>query len=78
MSSSPIPAEHRKSCINRSPAPTRFASSCHGMNKAALLNFAETTYGERLDKRQNEETIRHKVISLFSQREMDKDTGDAD
>lgn len=43
----------------------------HGMDKKALLEFAETRYNERLDKRQNEETLRHRVISLFTQREME-------
>jgi len=41
----------------------------HGMNKQALLEFAETNYNERLDKRQSEETIRHKVIALFGKHE---------
>lgn len=43
----------------------------HGMNKQALLEWAETKYNERLDKRQNEESIRHKVIALFGKHEMD-------
>lgn len=38
----------------------------HVMDKKALLEFAETKYNERLDKRQNEESVRHKVIALFS------------
>jgi hypothetical protein len=41
----------------------------HSMNKKTLLEFAERRYNERLDKRQNEETIRHKVIALFSKHE---------
>jgi hypothetical protein len=41
----------------------------HSMDKKALLEFAEHQYNERLDKRQNEETIRHKVIALFSKHE---------
>jgi hypothetical protein len=43
----------------------------HGMDKNALVEFAEDKYNERLDKRLSEETIRHKVISLFTQHEMD-------
>jgi hypothetical protein len=44
----------------------------HGMDKNALVEFAEDKYNERLDKRLSEETIRHKVISLFTQHEMDR------
>lgn len=43
----------------------------HGMDKTALLNFAETQYNERFDKRQSEDTLRHKVIALVSKYEMD-------
>jgi len=42
----------------------------HSMSKKALLEFAERKYNERLDRRQNEGTIRHKVITLFSKNEM--------
>ena len=42
----------------------------HSMSKKALLEFAEHKYNERLDRRQNEGTIRHKVIALFSKNEM--------
>lgn len=42
----------------------------HSMSKKALLEFAERKYNERLDRRQNEGTIRHKVIALFSRNEM--------
>jgi hypothetical protein len=42
----------------------------HSMSKKALLDFAERKYNERLDRRQNEGTIRHKVIALFSKNEM--------
>ncbi|ABB74755.1 hypothetical protein SAMN05216403_12732 [Nitrosospira multiformis ATCC 25196] len=42
----------------------------HSMGKKALLEFAERKYNERLDKRQSEGTIRHKVIALFSKNEM--------
>lgn len=42
----------------------------HSMSKKALLEFAERKYNERLDRRQNEGTIRHKVIALFSKNEM--------
>lgn len=41
----------------------------HSMGKKALLQFAERKYNERLDGRQNEETVRHKVITLFSKHE---------
>ena len=41
----------------------------HSMGKKALLEFAERKYNERLDRRQNEETVRHKVIALFSKHE---------
>jgi hypothetical protein len=43
----------------------------HAMDKTALVEFAEHKYNERLDKRLSEETIRHKVISLFTKHEMD-------
>lgn len=43
----------------------------HAMDKKTLVEFAETKYNERLDKRQSEETIRHRVIALFGQHEMD-------
>jgi hypothetical protein len=42
----------------------------HAMDKKALLNWAETKYNERIDKRLAEESIRHKVIALFSKHEM--------
>ena len=42
----------------------------HSMGKKTLLEFAERKYNERLDRRQNEGTIRHKVIALFSKNEM--------
>jgi hypothetical protein len=42
----------------------------HAMDKNALVNFAEIKYGERLDRRQNEESIRHRVVALFSMHEM--------
>lgn len=42
----------------------------HSMSKKALLEFAERKYNERLDGRQNEGTIRHKVVALFSKNEM--------
>ena len=42
----------------------------HSMSKKTLLEFAERKYNERLDGRQNEGTIRHKVIALFSKNEM--------
>jgi hypothetical protein len=42
----------------------------HAMDKKALVEFAEHKYNERLDKRLTEDTIRHKVISLFTKNEM--------
>ncbi|PTR16252.1 MULTISPECIES: hypothetical protein [unclassified Nitrosospira] len=42
----------------------------HAMDKTALVEFAEDKYNERLDKRLSEETIRHKVITLFTKHEM--------
>ena len=42
----------------------------HGMNKDAMLEFAQTKYNEKLDKRLSETTIRHKVIALFTKNEM--------
>src|SRR5688500_17404990 len=36
----------------------------HAMNKKALIEFAERKYNERLDKRQSENALRHKVIDL--------------
>lgn len=45
----------------------------HGMDKAALINFAETNYGAKLDKRMSEDATRHRVIALFGQHEMDKE-----
>ena len=43
----------------------------HAMDKDALIEFASTKYNEKLDKRQSAETLRHKVIALFGQHEMD-------
>lgn len=45
----------------------------HAMDKAAMINFAETHYNERFDKRQNEEAIRHKLISLVAKHELAKE-----
>ena len=42
----------------------------HAMDKTALVEFAEDKYNEQLDKRLSEETIRHKVITLFTKHEM--------
>jgi len=46
----------------------------HAMDKKALVEWAETKYNERLDKRQSEDTIRHKVIALFGRYEMDEES----
>ena len=43
------------------------------MDKKALINFAETKYNEKLDKRLAEDTIRHRVIALFGQHELDNE-----
>jgi hypothetical protein len=43
----------------------------HGMSKDALIEYASTKYNEKLDKRQSAETLRHKVIALFGQHELD-------
>ena len=43
----------------------------HAMDKDALIEFASTKYNEKLGKRQSAETLRHKVIALFGQHEMD-------
>jgi hypothetical protein len=41
------------------------------MSKDALVEFASTKYNEKIDKRQSEDTIRHKVVALFGQHELD-------
>lgn len=41
----------------------------HAMDKNALIEFAETKYNERISKRLGENTIRHKVIALFTKNE---------
>ncbi|MEO7559855.1 MAG: hypothetical protein ABIT23_06345 [Nitrosospira sp.] len=38
----------------------------HAMDKQAMVEYAERNYNERLDKRQNEDVIRHKLIDLFA------------
>lgn len=45
----------------------------HAMDKKALLEFAETKYGEKFDKRKNEADLRHRLIALVAQREMDNE-----
>ena len=42
----------------------------HAMDKNALIEYAERHYNARLGRRQSEETVRHKVIALFSRYEM--------
>jgi hypothetical protein len=37
----------------------------HAMDKAALVQFAEREYNERLDRRLSETVLRHKVVALF-------------
>ena len=41
----------------------------HAMDKAALVQFAEREYNERLDKRLSETVLRHKVVALFGKRQ---------
>ena len=38
----------------------------HAMDKQAMVEYAERNYNERLDRRQNEDVIRHKLINLFA------------
>src|SRR5688500_20403915 len=38
----------------------------HGMNKHALLEFAESNYNERLDKPQSQDNSKQNVIGLLS------------
>lgn len=45
----------------------------HAMDKKALVEFAETKYNERMDKRQSEETIRSKVIAIVAKHELDNE-----
>lgn len=45
----------------------------HAMDKKALLEFAETKYGEKFDKRKNEADLRHRLIALVAQHEMDNE-----
>ncbi|MEO6825317.1 MAG: hypothetical protein ABI167_11465 [Nitrosospira sp.] len=37
----------------------------HAMDKKAMIEYADHHYNERLDKRQNEDAIRHRLIDLF-------------
>ncbi len=41
----------------------------HAMDKAALVQFAEREYNERLDRRLSEIVLRHKVVALFGKRQ---------
>lgn len=45
----------------------------HAMDKKALVEFAETKYNERMDKRQSEETIRSKVIAIVATHDLDNE-----
>lgn len=38
----------------------------HAMDRKTMVEYAERNYNERLDKRQSEEVIRHRLIDLFS------------
>lgn len=42
----------------------------HAMDKKALLEFAETKYGEKFDKRKSEIDLRHRVIDLAAKHAM--------
>lgn len=42
----------------------------HAMDKDALIEFAETKYNQKIDKRLTEVNIRHKVIAMFTNNEM--------
>jgi hypothetical protein len=44
----------------------------HGMDKDALVEYAQRNYNKKLDKRQSKETLRQKVTAMFSQHELDK------
>lgn len=44
----------------------------HGMSKKELIDFAQTKYNEKIDKRMAVENVRHKVITLFSQHELEQ------
>ena len=45
----------------------------HAMDKDAMIRYAEQHYGERLSRRLSEKNIRHRLIGLFTQREMEQD-----
>lgn len=45
----------------------------HAMDKEAMIDYAERHYGERLGRRLSEGNIRHRLIGLFTQREMEQD-----
>ena len=45
----------------------------HAMDKKALLEFAETKYGEKFDKRKSEIDLRHRVIDLAAKHELDNE-----
>ena len=45
----------------------------HAMDKDAMIDYAERHYGERLDRRLSKENIRHRLIGLFTRREMEQD-----
>lgn len=38
----------------------------HAMDKKAMVEYAERNYNERLNKRQSEGVIRHRLIDLFT------------
>jgi hypothetical protein len=62
LSTEPKPAEEPLPVIN-----------FHAMDKKALLEFAETKYGEKFDKRKSEIDLRHRVIDLAAKHELDNE-----
>ena len=38
----------------------------HAMDKKTMVEYAARHYNERLDQRQNEDVIRHKLVDLFA------------
>lgn len=38
----------------------------HGMSKEAMIEYAERTYNERLDRRLGEDAVRHRLVGLLA------------
>lgn len=45
----------------------------HGMTEKEMIDYAQTKYNEKLDKRQSKETNRHKLIAMIARHEMDSE-----